>query len=62
MADFEKRKKVRTKKEIGEVVVIRVATNLFTIVVLVAAGAAIYYAAEFSLQRVSLTQTHTHAQ
>jgi len=51
LADFEKRKKVRIKKEIGEVVVIRVATNLFTIVVLVAAGAAIYFAAEFSLQR-----------
>ena len=60
LADFKKRNQERTTEEIVEVVLIRIATNVFTTLVLVGAGVAIFYAAQFNLNFVCHTHTHTH--
>ena len=60
LADFKKRNQERTTEEIVEVVLIRIATNVFTTLVLVGAGVAIFYAAQFSLDFVRHTHTRLY--
>ena len=53
LADYEKRNSHRSAVEIVKVVVIRTFTNLFTVVALLGAGAAIYFSALFGLRAPS---------
>ena len=59
LADYEKRNSRRTTKELVKVILIRCATNLFTILVLAVGSAAIFYAAQFGLNNVCM-HAHTH--
>lgn len=49
LADWEQRNKHRSGKELAKVIAIRIVTNLFTLLVLIGGGVAIFYAAQFSL-------------
>ena len=53
LVDTLAREKERTVKELILVIFIRIGTNLFVLLSLVGAGAAIYYSAVFELQLVS---------
>ena len=53
LADYEERNKRRTSTELAKVIVIRIFTNLFTVLVLLGGGVAIFYAAQLSLTTVS---------
>ena len=53
LADYEKRHTHRTAEDLAKVIVIRIFTNLFTLIVLLAGGVAIFYAAQFGLTTVS---------
>ncbi len=55
LADHIKRNTVRSPKELAKMVLIRILTNTFTLVVLVGSGTVIYYVADYSLEAVRMT-------
>ena len=57
LLDLQAREEKRSRKELFLVIFIRFWTNLFVILTLVGAGAAIYYSAAYELQIVSLMAT-----
>ncbi len=52
LADWDSRNKLRSNEELAKVIAIRIFTNLLTVLMLMAGGAAIYYAALLSFTTV----------
>ena len=52
LADWEEKAKSLSRDELGKVIVIRIFTNLFTILLLGGGGVAIFYAAQLSFTTV----------
>ena len=53
LANYESRNQTRTAKELAIVIIIRIFTNLFTLLVLAAGAVIIFYATQFGLENVS---------